>query len=116
MAQTRNEASVLRGRLIMADGLVGKVLNNPEKEQYIVLQLLRVRRTRNNGPLLEMAGYEPVSSWWEESKKEIHTTHALLGSFEVLDKMPTWLNVENLNQDSGAPMVTVIDGKAYVDW
>lgn len=116
MAQKKKDPSALRRKLIMTDNMVGRVLNDPEKAQFIVLQVLRTRHVRHNDWVAQRCGWSPTSVWWTRDDRTIHTTHAQLGPFEVVEKMPKWLHPRHLNRRSGAPMTTTVNGRTYIDW
>lgn len=116
MAQKKTDASALRGKLIRAGNLVGKVLNDPGDDGPIALQVLREKQTRQNDTIALFCGWAPTSSWWEERDQEVHFTREQLGPFEVLEKMPDYLQAKNLNRMTGRPLTTMVNGRNYIDW
>lgn len=117
MAKTKKkDASALRGKVIMSGKLVGRVLNDADKDSFIVLQVLREKQKRENDIIAQLSGWAPTSVWWEACDRKINTTREHLGSFEVFEKMPEWLHARKLRGPSGAPSITRIKGRSYINW
>ncbi len=118
-SQDLGRTSSLKGKWVLTTNFYGRILNEAEKEQAIILQSVRKRVLvdRSSDPIRRMYGAPLRWDYWllDDTQQVVPWEEAR--EMKVCEEMPEFLAERHLGErHEPIFLTTVIDGRSYIDW